>query len=214
MHAYVRIAGHSLAIVPLLPLRIARVGQHPSSLLMTDQTALGPEHVSLTIDEQGYQLAGSSAQTAPERFVEIEVAGYGADWRLETSLYTLGWPQAFTIQLNTEAAQPPLFDLIGPDDALIYLQGPFQPGRLPAREAMTAPGQEVAAMGELADYGWVELTYQHQGKPWLQRHYVVSDLPQRVFVVTMQAPEPASVGCIEATELVVTTLRPYEAEPG
>ncbi len=113
------------------------------------------------------------------------VAGPRFDaWWIETSRYRiplpLGWSAIATGELS-----PSVFDLVGPGDALVFVQTPSQ---VPAIERMIAPGQQVARRGSDAQSAWVELHYEHAGATWVQRHDVVR-VGETDLVVTAQATD-------------------------
>jgi hypothetical protein len=128
-------------------------------------------------------------------------------WRIETAAFTVRWPEGLVLQSNPT---PPGFDLLGPEETHIYVsvQGPILRSRLPALDAMAAPGQHVRRQGQSPRWSWVELEYQHEGQPWRQKHHLV-DLAGRVCLVTAQAPE-AWFGPAEAAGgAVADSLEPF-----
>lgn len=109
--------------------------------------------------------------------------GFGA-WWIETSRYRVPLPLGWSA-IATGALSPSVFDLVGPGDALVFVQTPSQ---VLAIERMIAPGQQVARRGSDAHSAWVELHYEHAGATWVQRHDVVR-VGDADLVVTAQATD-------------------------
>ncbi len=122
-------------------------------------------------------------------------------WWLETSTFRLPLPIAWTFHADGSAA-PVLFDLIGPGGAAIYVQ---TPRRIPAPEALVAPGQTLRKSGGSGNDFWVEVAYNHYGERWFQRHTVVS-LGKARCVVTIQAPEIEAASVLTAHQTVANEI--------
>ncbi len=109
------------------------------------------------------------------------------EWRIETAVYSVGWPAGgFAVEPPADVGGS-LFDLHGPDGTLIWLQGPFDRRDLPAVDELAAPGQQLTGVHSGDDLEAVELAYEHDGEDWNQRHYLIPFASQ-VLVVTAQAP--------------------------
>jgi hypothetical protein len=106
-------------------------------------------------------------------------------WRLVTSVYTLAWPAGFAIVSSPTPDVPPGFDLIGPGESLIYLQGPFTGDHVKHGEQLAAPGQKMIqnAIFDSIERAWFE--YCFGGEDYFQVHHLVK-LEDRVLTITLQ----------------------------
>jgi len=101
-------------------------------------------------------------------------------------------------------------------------------------DALVGPGQTVRRRGQTAGRPWVELSYSHEGQPWVQRHvsgalcrggrgggyshegqpwvqrhYVIVAWPDGDFVlVSAQAPEAHAAALTRAADGVAASLAP------
>lgn len=104
-----------------------------------------------------------------------------------------------------------MFDLVGPDQELIYVQGPFQTERLPGLEDMRAPEQQLTALGSTNGRQWVEFAYEYEACAWMQRHYVIPLNSNETLVVTMQTPQEHASRSIAAADAIAQTLEPFQS---
>lgn len=125
-------------------------------------------------------------------------------WRIETTVFTIRWPTGFALW---SSAQAPGFDLLGPHDTMIYLQGPVLAARVPEPEEMIGAGQTV--LGH--DRDWVELAYDHDGVAWRQKHRVAELEDYRV-LVTAQGPAERFGPADAAAQEMALSLRRFQAE--
>ena len=102
--------GHGLTIIPIPPFEISRSSELEIPLLVKREgSSIVIRHDSDQVDSE---------------LVEVSV-GPDEPWRLVTSLYKLAWPGDFAIVSSPTPDVPPGFDLLGPAQSLVYLQGPF-----------------------------------------------------------------------------------------
>jgi len=106
-------------------------------------------------------------------------------WRLVTSLYTLSWPKDFAIVSSPTPDVPPGFDLVGPDQSLLYLQGPFASERVKHGELLAALGQKMIENRVLGSIERVWFEYRFEGEDYFQVHHLIG-LEERVLIITLQ----------------------------
>jgi hypothetical protein len=173
---------HVYAVASGFGLRVIPAGSPCTFTLRADTLEVGYDDLRAHVPAAatpGDLLAPSGAHVA-----DI-VAGPCFDaWWIETSRYRIPLPLGWSA-IATGALNPSAFDLVGPGDALVFVQTPSQ---VPPIERMIAPGQQVAGRGSDARSAWVELHYEHAGATWVQRHEVVR-VGDADLVVAAQATE-------------------------
>jgi len=115
----------------------------------------------------------------------IQVAeGPGANqWVIETPAFHAVWPEE--LDLRYPLASRTHFDLLGPDDSIIFVQGPV-PNRNILDE-MAVEGQTEIGRGKTpSGHEWIELGYGVGGAQWRQRHFTRVVSRSMAFVVTAQ----------------------------
>ena len=169
-HSYLKLEGHGLTIIPIPPFEISRA------------SALD---VPLTVAREGscFVINDVSGQVDSE-LVELSV-GPDEPWRLVTSLYTLSWPKDFAIVSSPTPDVPPGFDLVGPDQSLLYLQGPFASERVKHGELLAALGQKMIENRVLGSIERVWFEYRFEGEDYFQVHHLIG-LEERVLMITLQ----------------------------
>ena len=169
-HSYLKLVGHGLTIIPIPPFEISRASTSEIPLVV------GREGSSFLIKDVRDQVDPA--------LVEVSV-GPEEPWRLVTSLYTLAWPKDFAIVSSPTPDVPPGFDLLGPDQSLVYLQGPFASGRVKHGKQLAAPGQKMIENRdfEAIERSWFE--YSFEGEDYFQVHHLVG-LEDRVLMITLQ----------------------------
>jgi hypothetical protein len=154
------------------------------------------------VTDEGPRFGLGEGTASLEAVLDLQVGPSHAHWRIEIAVFSTRWPDGFIV---VSEPKPPGFYLRGPNEGLIYLQGPFPRERLPALTAMAAPGQTIRGHGE----DWVELSYEHDGVAWVQRHRLV-DFEGNALVVTSQSPESGAEITDVAAEQVASSLAPYK----
>lgn len=207
-HVLTRFTGFGLVVTPVDPYRVELVVDDPAALALstTDE-----EDVRSVVVRGGREAPvadlGPNVQALAEVVGGVQRGPDTDEWLIETSVYTIGWPAGFVVASPVDASES-AFDLQGPDGALIWLQGPFQQGQLPAVEELAAPGQTLVGMQSAGGIDAVELAYQYQGEDWNQRHYLVPFGEVELFVVTAQAPAHQLELLRLASAEVAASLRP------
>jgi hypothetical protein len=186
-HVLARLTGFGLTLIPISPYTFQRSNYTPGTVNVTRWK--GPTAHTATVtgpaDAPSINLTG--AQTVDE-VVDILSGPTEPLWRIETSPYLVEWPEGFTIDSPpaNDATSP--FYLRGPEDALIYIQGPYPSDRIPPLNDTAAPGQQVTDHQHGPDFEVVELTYQHEGADWHQSHHLVPLNDALAVIVTTQSP--------------------------
>jgi hypothetical protein len=202
-HVFARVSGYGLTLVPIWPYRFERTpAARPGSVTVTHW---GDGAVrTATVHGQAVDLSGADSV---DQVVDIAAGPAERTWRVETSLYSVAWPEGFRIESPPEAG-PSMFDLHGPDGALLYVQGPFADDRLPMPDQLVAPGQAVVAKRRVQDVEAVELAYAHENVEWRQGYWFVPLGQGRSLVVTAQAPAAHAEETMRAGDLVAGSVRP------
>lgn len=208
MHVHARLAGHGVTVVPQVPFRFERHGgRGGDAVVATWRPAAGlPRRLVLVPGEAGCRVELGAGVAAAAEVAEVAAGPARAAWRIETSAFSMGWPEGFVLQSGPDPASPPGFDLVAPGGVLLFPQGPFPAAALAGRRALAGPGQRVVGEGEEPGAGWIELAYTQELTPWRQRHALVP-VGARILLVTLQAPEssvetPAWNAALEAARTV------------
>ncbi|OKI69651.1 hypothetical protein A6A27_21410 [Micromonospora sp. CB01531] len=191
---FVRLAGHGVRLVPYWPYRFA-VGPVPATVEVTVFEPAGGRRA----------VVGPDAVSVPG-VVDVDPGPQG-DWRLEIGPFSLCWPQGFVVESPSDSADRTPCYLLGPDEAMIFPQGPVPLERLAAPDALVAPGQRIVDRRVLDDdIEVVELAYAHDGAPWRQAHWLIPVGAQRALVLTGQTLEAASGTVRSAGDRMAVTL--------
>jgi hypothetical protein len=200
-HVFARVSGFGWTLLPRAPFWLEQVGG-PRTLLVEHNNAAGLKRATLRLDESPPGVDLDEGTTSLQELLDL-LPGPGLDhWQIETTVFTLPWPDGFAVQSSPD---PPGFDLLGADNTLVYVQGPFDRTDLPAPRAMAATDQTIVRHGPT----WVDLAYTDGGKRWRQTHRVVDLGEGVVLVVTSQAPEKLASVAEKAGEAVAAGVRPY-----
>ena len=183
-HVYARLAGFRLTVIPDAPFQIKRVDT-ASNAIDVEYLAPGGTLFARVIPQDGGYISkiGQYTQSLYD-VLDIDVGPDIDEWRLETTVFTCDWPHGYAVCSNNFPNDPGPFDLLGPNNEMIYIQSPC---KMPALEAMRTPNQKITHIERRGEFGWIEMEYTHGGEPWCQRHEIVA-LQNRQMVVTMQAP--------------------------
>lgn len=174
-HVFCTLVGFGLRVIPRAPFRVRLApGGRPPALEVEHDGPAGTASARVLPDDRG----GHACEPSEAAHVLDVEPGPAADdaWLVDAPFVRFPLPADFCLH-SVPADSPSPFDLVGPDDALIYAQAPR---RLPPLERMFGPGQRAVARGAT----WIELEYEHDGRPWWQRHELFGD----GVVFTAQAP--------------------------
>jgi hypothetical protein len=212
-HAFVRISGFGWTLLPAIPCRFEQLpGKAPGlRVLRCDQGRTHRAVLQFGIGEPRIELAPGTSSL--KEVAEIVAGPAVESWRIETSLYSHAWPKAFVVE-SLGSVEPALYHLDGPDEALIDVQGPFTADKLALMGDFSAPGQKAVRQGKTAGHTWYELAYEHDGRPWRQRQYVVAAWPDAAFVVvSAQAPQTREAVLAAAADEIASSFVAAPREP-
>ena len=147
----------------------------------------------------------TAAQLAASDIADIVAGPAWPGWWLQTQPYRLPLPTGWIAQASG-SLDPAAFDLLGPNESLMFVQ---TPRRALSIDKMLAPGQRVVERRVLPAGESLTVQYDRDGISYFQRHVRVV-LGETLAVVTLQCQEEAFASA-EATQLdVVDNLRPGE----
>jgi hypothetical protein len=193
-------------------LRITPIADAPLRLRRSDRVlVLEVEHSqgwrAATIDPaDGGALSSAQSQLADVARVEV-VASRDA-WWIETPLYRIPLPALWTLHSSGDPSATPLFELLGPSDASIWVR---TTRRMPALESFQGPGHAFRDIGQLDRAGWIEFEHTDAASTWLHRHeqFHRGTTP---FVVTLKAPLDRASACMAMLATIVEQLELTESE--
>jgi len=211
-HVYSRLSGYGWSLLPYAPYLFERVADAPETTVrVIRERPAEVWSVRVDVEKDPPHFVACEAP-APDDVVEL-TPGPAGPWRIETSVYTIAWPVGFAISSTPEGA-PSAVDLIGPEGALVFVQGPFPAASVVPQDRMIGPGQRLASSGESSRHRWIELSYEHDGGPWVQRHYVFALSAEHVLVTTAQAPADRRALVVTAADGVMASIAAAGTAPG
>jgi hypothetical protein len=188
-HLLAVVTGHGLRILPLDPCVVTRGPGNRSLDIYREK-----RFVRILADGAGGYTTQFDQHT--KRLHDIARVDEGLaqdDWQIETGRFRAVFPSGFALR-SVEVHAPTPFELVGPEDSLIFVQSPLEP---PSPDQLVGPGQEVTMRGET----WIELSYEHERAPWWRRHEIAHGM-----VFTAQAPEPVKPQASRALQRILKTL--------
>lgn len=195
-HVLVRLSGPRMQLIPHWPYRFTRLAAEPGAVEVTRWIAGGK---LVTVVRPG-------DDPQPGDVVDVVAGPERDDWLIETPAFGTCWPDGFTIDSPMGPNDRTAFYLWGPDAAMIFPQGPVPLERSPTLGALVGPGQSVDIRRRVGDVDVIELSYEHDGQPWWQGHWLVPFGTGRVLVMTAQAPIAGQTSTRAAAETVVASL--------
>jgi hypothetical protein len=198
-HVFTVASGFGLRVIPAATPYELATGPSPEDLEI-DRWA-GDRHLFARVTPMtgSYSSRLGDGTGSLDDIAEIEAGPAFTEWWLETSVYRVPLVHGWRAIVEDAPDQPSMFDLIGPADALIYVQ---TPRRIPVPSAMVAPGQRLHRQGTGARSAWAELRYDHEEREWAQRHDIV-ELEGVTCVVTAQCPVAAIAALEDARDAIV-----------
>jgi hypothetical protein len=198
-HVLARLNGYGVQLIPYWPYRFVRsAGDDPKSVCVVRTTPDGD--VTARVDARRPQTVDGVVDVATEPSPD--------GWRVETSVFSVPWPDGFEVASPTDASDRVNFYLHSAEGAMIYPQGPVLNDRLPASEALAVEGQRIVGRDVIDDIQVVELAYEHEGERWWQGHWMIPWTSARTLIFTAQAPARAAELTRRAVERVA-----YESVP-
>ncbi|GAA2074191.1 hypothetical protein [Actinomadura alba] len=212
-HIFARLTGFGLTLVPIWPYNFRRSPRTPDSVAVTHWAGEAAQTVTVTGAGEGPAVV----LTGVERVDQVVDVLEGPDervWRIETSPYSVKWPEGFEIDSPPAGDNSSPFLLWGPDRSLIYPQGPWNRDRIPPLTELAGPGQTILSQERGPDFDTVDLAYRHEGGDWRQSHHLVPFGDDRVLVITAQAPATHAELTRQAAETVARSVRVRPRESG
>jgi hypothetical protein len=176
--------GFSLAPPPGMVFRWAR-NKTPHAIIAAARqgTDASFKRVQITFADSGPRILLGEGATKVEEVIQVSEGPNSNQWVIETPAFHATWPEG--LDLRSPLASKTRFDLLGPDDAIMFVQGPV-PNRNILDE-MAADGQTEVGRGKTpSGQEWIELGYEFGGVEWRQRHYTRVASRSVAFVVTAQ----------------------------
>jgi len=128
-------------------------------------------------------------------------------WKIETPGFTCAWPDHMKITILPHRLNRWEFELAR-GEGVVFLRGPLVgASETPAPHNLIAPGQRIVASDMSSDETWLELAYEHEGKPWRQKHRYSVPAPMTVVLVTAQAPEGDHEPLFAAVDEIAKSVR-------
>ncbi|MCY2969014.1 MAG: hypothetical protein NT069_36215, partial [Planctomycetota bacterium] len=119
-------------------------------------------------------------------------------------IFSIRWPGGFTLESTAEF--PPPFELVGEEDARLWIQGPVEHAILPPLAEMKTEDQTITAISNCGEHPLVEMAYELDGQQWRMFHVVVKRNPVYSVVVSGQAPETQRENLLRGVELIATSF--------
>ena len=204
-HVFARVAGFQLTVVPRAPFRIRHAGSPPNAIDIEYHSPNGQLFARLIPHDGGYKSKIDQHTESLFDVLDVETGPDINHWRIETTIFTCCWPLGYALCSNNFPNDPGPFDLVGPNNEMIYIQ---HPNNLPDVAELCAPDQTVVNIKRNAESEWIDLEYDHAGLKWRQRHEVITLLDRRV-AVTMQSLSQFADDAVIAAQEVTRSLTPY-----
>lgn len=191
-HVFGTVTGYELKVIPYAPFRI-RYGAYGANVLEVEHR---DKYAQIIAENGGYRSKIAEGTESLFDVVDIESGLKKDTWMIDTSLFICHFPEGFWLYSTDGAVTP--FDLVGPQNELIYFQSPRN---IPKISEMVAPGQKVEDLKEEGAQKWIELSYPHDGTVYRQRHHVLNNL-----ILTVQAPEKVFGDAVKVANVIIESL--------
>ena len=208
-HVYPRLAGHGSILEPIAPFEVERVPANPRAVDVLHDSKDGPRNARIDCQTDPPIIDLGPATSIISEVTDIKPCLKFDEWYIETSVYVCPWPEGFSL-ISSGSPDPAVFYLTGPERSLIFVQGPFPIGLIPAPDGMVGPGQILLRKGQTTSGAWVEIGYTYEGQPWRQWHRVVAS-GDSALVVTAQGPVD-HVDLVETAAVTVAEGLMYSEE--
>jgi hypothetical protein len=203
-HVLARLNGYGVQLVPHWPYRFVRpVEDDPATVCVVRTTPDGDRTATISA-ENPHSVDG---------VVDVTTEPSPDGWRIETTRFSVPWPDGFDVTSPTDGSDRTYFYLTRADDAKIFPQGPVRTDRLPAPEAWAADGQRIASRDVVDGIEIIELAYEIDGAGWWQSHWVVPWTAGRSLIFTAQAPNAAVEPTRRAARQVASGVQPTRRRP-
>lgn len=203
-HVFARVTGYGVIFVPIAPFSFRFF--EPNTIVVTRFDDDGDKQATIEVDQGKLHVALAEGTADIAEVAELSPSPFQDFWSIVTSFYTIPWPIALEL-VSGEEGGPSMFDLVGPNGELAWVQGPFELPGLPKPEQLCAPGQTLLKTGTSGEFSWVDFAYEHEGAAWCQRYYGRRHDNGKVLMVTLQVPESVFRKTVECIESAVLALR-------
>jgi hypothetical protein len=209
------VSGYGRRLIPLTPYRCEQLPDDPRSLLVQHTGVWGTRSIVVTLPAEGTATIRRVGGTIISRgVVDVLTPGQRPDlkfgpaeegWRIVCELFSVRWPQQFA--LESSPVFPPPFDLVGPEDSRLWIQGPVKAADCPTLEELATPDQTVLGTRTLAGRTAVELGYDLDGQPWQMVQVIVERGDGWTFFASGQGPESQRDLVLSALDDLVSDIR-------
>jgi hypothetical protein len=180
-HVFTRISGFGRT---LLPARAPFSFQWGSNKSVEFQMEINSEWIEVQLSDSGHFLDEASDKKL-EDYIGVFPSDYQGEFRVETSIYSVLWPDKVEIYAAGKK-KGPHFDLVGPESSLIFIQGPIDSIEVPAVSELSVDGQTLVDEGQYEGAQWAEFEYSHEQALWRQRQHRL-EIEEQVFLISAQS---------------------------
>jgi len=166
------------------------------------------KQVQITFADAGPRVLLRDGASTVEEVIQVSEGPSAShlgtnQWTIETPAFRAVWPEG--LDLRSPLASRTHFDLLGPDDAMVFVQGPVANNDL--LDEMAVEGQKEIGRGKTrGGHEWIDLQYRAGGAQWRQRHTVCAISRGRAFVVTAQSLEAHAKQIFQASDELTDSL--------
>ena len=198
-HVFAHLIGYGVQLLPYWPYRFVRpVEDDPTTVCVVRLTPDGERSAQINVQDP----------SSVEGIVDVTVEPSPDGWRVETTLFSIPWPEGFDVDSPTAEGDRKPFYLLRDDGAAIFPQGPELNERIPPPGGWAAAGQTIVSRGTSDDIEIIELAYELDGESWWQCHWVIPWSTSRMLVFSAQAPDHAVERTRHAAREVVWGVLP------
>lgn len=193
-HVFAWLAGYGQVVMPWAPYRLERLPGNDRAVLCTRTGVWGSSRVIVEVPAGGGPLTIRRLGWSPFRQYVVELLPGKArphlpsppaqGWQLQCELFVTAWPEGFA--MRSVDSFPPPFDLEGPRDSYLWIQGPVTASELPPLAEMKTDEQEVVGLLEGSRGPIAEFRYEFDGEPHLMFQSVIPYVDDQALVVTGQ----------------------------
>lgn len=212
-HVFARLTGFGLTLVPIWPYNFRRSPHTPGTVSVTRWVGETAQTATVTGGGDSPAIALTGVE-AVDQVVDVLEGPDERVWRIETSPYSVEWPEGFEIDSPPAGDNSSPFHLWGPNGSLIYPQGPLKRERIPSLTELAGPGQTIIARQNGPGFDAVDLAYEHEGADWRQSHHLVPFGADRVLIITAQSPAAHAALTRQAAEIVARSVTAPPRETG
>jgi hypothetical protein len=202
-------------LIPLTPYRCEQLPEDSRSLLVQHTGVWGTRSIVVTLPAEGtatIRRVGGTLITrgvvdvlTPAQRPDLTFPSADDGWRIECELFSVRWPRQFA--LESSPVFPPPFDLVGPDESRLWIQGPVKAADCPTLEELATPDQTRLGTRTLAGRTAVELGYDLDGQPWRMVHVIVERGDGWTFFASGQGPAAQHDLVLSALDDLVADIR-------